>query len=100
MKAVAEQALSLRNAPALAQVFFSYVKTDLSAGNLVWLASEALDIGTDGIYFHTLPGDGTGYYRGESVYVLDPGGTLALVNEALNPYDQPITMDELDVFVP
>ena len=100
LKAVAEQALRLQNAPALARVFFSYVKTDLSAGNLVWLASEALDIGTEGIRFHTLPGDGAGYYRRESVYVLDPDATLALVNEALNPYDQPITMDELDILVP
>ena len=100
LKAVAEKAARLGNAPALARIFFSYVKTDLTAGNLVWLGTEALDIGAEGVCFHTLPGDGAGYYRRESVYVLDPDATLALVNEALNPYDQPITMDELDILVP
>lgn len=100
LKAVAAQALHIRNAPALAQLLFSYVKTDLSAGNLVWFTAEALDIGAEGLHFHTLPGDGAGSYHRESVYVLDPEATLALVNEALNPYDQPITMDELDILVP
>ena len=32
--------------------------------------------------------------------MLDPDATLALVNEALNPYDQAITMDELNILVP
>lgn len=100
LKAVAKQAFCLENASALAQVFSTYVTTDLSIGNLVWLAGEALSIGTEGVYFHTLPGNGAGYYRRESVYVLDPEATLALVNEALNPYDEALVMDELDILVP
>ena len=100
LEAVAQKALSLKNIPALARVFSDSVKTDLTLGNLVWLAGEAADVGLEGVSFHTLPGDGAGYYRRESVYVLDPEATLALVNEALNPYDGPIRADELDVFVP
>lgn len=100
LRAVARKAMSLENVPALASVFFDYVQTDLSLGNLVWLAGEAANIGLEGVSFHTLPGDGAGYYRRESVYVLDPEATLVLVNEALDPYDAPITADELDVFVP
>ena len=100
LRAVLEQALRIQNAPALAAAFSRHVETDLSLGNLVWLAGEALSIGAEGVRFHTLPGDGAGWYRRESVYVLDPEATLALVNEALNPYDQPITMDELDILVP
>lgn len=100
LKDVAKQALRLENASALAQVFSTYVTTDLSIGNLVWLAGEALSIGTEGVHFHTLPGNGAGYYRRESVYVLDPEATLALVNEALNPYDEALVMDELDILVP
>ena len=100
LRAVVEQAAHIQNAPALAQAFFAHVATDLSLGNLVWLAGEALSIGSEGLRFHTLPGDGAGYYRHESVYVLDPEATLALVNEALNPYDCDITMDELDILVP
>ena len=98
--AVARQALRVRNAPALAQLLFQHVKTDLTAGNLAWLALEAAKIGTEGLAFHTLPGDGAGLYLGESVYVLDPEGTLTLVNEALNPYNQPLRAEELDILVP
>ena len=100
LKAAARQALRLRNVPALARTLAACVKTDLTAANLAWLAGEAAKIGTEGLRFHTLPGDGAGWYRGESVFVLDPDATLALVNEALNPYDQPIAAEELDILVP
>lgn len=96
----AGESLRVQNIPALARSALSCVSTDLTAGNLVWLAGEALKIGSDGIRFHTLPGDGAGVYHHESVYVLDPDATLTLVNEALNPYDQPITAGELDILVP
>ena len=100
LRAVLERAARIENASALAQVFSRYVTTDLSLGNLVWLAGQALALDRENIRFHTLPGDGAGYYRRESVYIRDPEATLALVNEALNPYDQPITMDETDILVP
>ena len=100
LKAAAQQALRLRNVPALSQAFFHSVKTDLTAGNLAWLAAEAANIGTEGLAFHTLHGDGAGWYRGESVYVLDPDATLLLVNEALNPYNLPIEANELDILNP
>lgn len=97
---VAKQLLKIDNVPAMAQVFFKYVKTDLTTGNLVWLGTEALGMGMDAVSFHTLPGDGSGYYRRESVYVLDPEQTLALVNETLNPYKEPITLEDMDILVP
>lgn len=103
LKEVARQTLQLSNVKsigALADIFFTYVKTDLSLGNLVWLGTEALGIGAENIRFHTLPGDGTGYYRGESVYVLDREATIALVNDALNPYTTPIESEDTDILVP
>ena len=100
LRAVAAQAARIGNVPALAQAVFTCVKTDLTAGNLVWLGSEALRVDAEDVCFHTLPGDGAGSYRRESVYVLDPERTLALVNEALNPYDLPIEMEETDILVP
>lgn len=103
LKEVAKELLQIGNVkeiPALAEIFFTYVKTDLTLGNLVWLGTEALGIGMDGVRFHTLPGDGMGYYRGESVYEVDPVAALALVNDALNPYVADITAEDMDVLVP
>ena len=100
LKVVAQQLLTIDNIPAMAKVFFKYVKTDLTTGNLVWLGTEALSMGMDAVSFHTLPGDGSGYYRKESVYVVDPEATLTLVNEYLNPYREPITIEDMDILVP
>lgn len=103
LKAVAKQLLqpeNVKNIPALVDIFCTYVKTDLSAGNIVWFGNEALGIGLENVYFHTLPGDGSGYYNRQSVYALDPDATLALINEALNPYTRPLTLEDTDILVP
>ena len=103
LKAVAKQLLqlsNLKNVPAMVDIFCTYVKTDLAARELAWLGNEALNIGLENLRFHTLPGDGSGYYRRESVYVLDPAATLELVNNALNPYTEPLTLEDMDILVP
>ena len=103
LKAVAKQLLqlsNLKNIPAMVDIFCTYVKTDLTARELAWLGNEALNIGTENLRFHTLPGDGSGYYRRESVYVLDPEATLELVNDALNPYTEPLALEDMDILVP
>ena len=103
LKAVAKQLLQIgnvKNIPALVDIFCTYVKTDLTTGNLVWLGNEALNIGTENIHFATLPGDGSGYYNKQSVYVLDAQATCDLVNEALNPYNEALTLEDMDILVP
>ena len=103
LTAAAKKLLSpenITNVDALADIFHTYVKTDLTVGNLVWLGKETFSIGLDNITFHTLPGNGSAWYKGESVYALDPAATLTLVNEALNPYDEPLTAEQLDILVP
>ena len=103
LKALAKQLLQIgnvKNIPALADIFYTYVKTDLTTGNLVWLGNEALNIGTENIHFATLPGDGSGYYNKQSVYVLDAQATCDLVNEALNPYNEALTLEDMDILVP
>ena len=101
LKAVAQKLLKLENIPAMAEVFLKYVKTDLTLGNLVWLGNEALSMGgMDAISFHTLPGDGTGWYKGASVYTLDPDAVLELVNSALNPYVDDISAEDMNILVP
>ena len=103
LKAVAKQLLQIgnvKNIPALVDIFYTYVKTDLTTGNLVWLGNEALNIGTENIHFATLPGDGSGYYNKQSVYVLDAQATCDLVNEARNPYNEALTLEDMDILVP
>lgn len=101
LKAVAQKLLKLENVSAMAEVFMNYVKTDLTLGNLVWLANEALSMGgMDAVSFATLPGDGTGYYKGASVYALDPEAILTMVNEKLNPYVNDVTAEDMNILVP
>lgn len=48
LKTVAQKLMKLENVPAMAETFLKYVKTDLTLGNLVWLANQALSMGGDG----------------------------------------------------
>ena len=101
LKTVAQKLMKLENVPAMAETFLKYVKTDLTLGNLVWLANQALSMGgTDAISFATLPGDGSGWYKGMSVYALDPEQVLEMTNSMLNPYATDITADEQNILVP
>ncbi len=101
LKAVAQKLMKIENVPAMAEAFLKYVKTDLTLGNLVWLGNEALNMGgMDAISFYTLPGDGTGWYKGASVYTLDPDAVLELVNASLNPYVDDITAEDMNILVP
>ena len=87
-----------------ASLFYTYIETDLEVGELAWVGEQALNVGMEGIQFYTLPGDGAwlqglGFYSG-SYYVLDPEATLVLVNESFNPYDQDLTLEDMDILVP
>ena len=101
LKTVAQKLMKLENVPAMAETFLKYVKTDLTLGNLVWLANQALSMGgMDAISFATLPGDGAGWYKGMSVYALDPEQVLEMTNSMLNPYATDITADDQNILVP
>ncbi len=103
LKAVAEQTLKLSNLdkiPEMVKIFQKHMDTDLKLSNLVWIGEKALGMGSENIYFHTLPGDGAGYYKGGSYYVLYPDEVLELVNSYFNPYKQDLTLDDMDILVP
>ena len=101
LKTVAQKLMKLENVPAMAETFLKYVKTDLTLGNLIWLANQALSMGgMDAISFATLPGDGAGWYKGMSVYALDPEQVLEMTNSMLNPYVADITADDQNILVP
>ena len=101
LKTVAQKLMKIENVPAMAETFLKYVKTDLTLGNLVWLANQALSMGgTDAISFATLPGDGAGWYKGKSFYTLYPEQVLEMTNSMLNPYATDITADDQNILVP
>ena len=95
LKAVAKQTLSVSNLDKVddfVKIFQQYVETDLTLGNLAWLAKEAIDMGVDNINFSTLPGEW------KSPYIHpDPEAVLALVNEHLNPYVEARTAEDLNL---
>ena len=103
LKAVAKQTLQLSNMDKvgdMAAIFEKWVETDLKLSNLIWIGEQALKIGPDNISFHTLPGDGAGYYKGGSYYILDPEGTLELVDTYFNPYREDLTLEDMYILTP
>ena len=95
LKAVAKQTLTFSNIDKVGQfakIFCQYVTTDLTLGNLAWLGKEAISMGTENISFSTLPGN----WKSPYIY-LDREAVLTLVNDALNPYVQSRTMDDLNI---
>ena len=103
LTAVAQQTLQLSNwdkIPAMAEIFQKWVDTDLKLSNLIWIGEQALTMGSENITFHTLPGDGAGFYKGVSYYTLDAEATLELINDYFNPYTRELTLDDMDILVP
>jgi LCP family protein required for cell wall assembly len=95
LKAVAKQTLTLSTLGKLddlVKIFNTYVDTDLSLGNLAWLAKEAVTIGADAIDFSTLPGD----WKSPYIY-LDQDETLSVINQYLNPYVDDRTLEDLNI---
>lgn len=92
LKAVAAKALTLSNIDSLVQVFFQYVDTDLTIGNLAWLADKVLAMGTENISFSTLPSQ----WHSPYIY-LDQEATLDLVNQYLNPYEEDRLPQDLNI---
>ena len=99
LKAVADKMFSLQSVikvPEFARIFFDYVDSDLTVGEMVWFGNQALSIGTENIAFHTLPGEAKTVYGG-SYYVLDEDACLELVNSSFNPYREDLTEEDLDI---
>ena len=99
LKALAKQVLQPKNAlkiRSIADAVFNNVKTDLTAGELIWMGMQAIQIDNDNLKFFTLPGYGAMSYAGSDPYQYSfffpyQKETLALVNEYFNPYQEPIT---------
>lgn len=62
------------------------VETNLSTGEVIWLATQLFNLDADNMTVETLPGEAVG-----ADYGADGEQVLALINERYNPYTEPIT---------
>ena len=90
---------SLTKINGFVEIFNKNVDTDLSVNDMLYFASQAVGLDpSSSVETGTLPGRGDGVYRGSRYcYVLDSEETLELVNRLANPYDQPLTLDDMNL---
>lgn len=90
---------SLTKVQEFVEIFQEYVKTDLSTTDMLYFASQAVGVDLDtGITQGTLKGRGEGVVRGyKYCFVFQAEDILPTLNELVNPYDQPLTEEDLDL---
>ncbi len=99
LKACAEQFITLGNIPNVSKVvdiLSKNLETDLSGGNIAWFLRQLLKCDSGNIRFHTAPSWETGM-NGYSYTVLELDPWLEMVNTCLNPYQEAITAEDLDL---
>lgn len=90
---------SLTKINGFVKIFNEYVDTDLTLDNMLYFASQAVNLDTSsGVETATLSGRGDGIYNGiPYCYELDPAETLATVNRLLNPYTEEMTLENMNL---
>ncbi len=99
MEAALDQLLSFGSVPhlpELALLLAGHTDTDLSAANIAWLVRQGLRCERESIRFHTMP-NSPAEVAGLSYTLVEPEPWLALLNESLNPFTQPLRLENLDL---
>lgn len=99
LSALIRQAVSITGvakSPQLLQILLENTQTDLSTANFLWMAQTVLLANKTNLQTTTLPGNARMLYGG-SYYVLDPALVVQTVNTYCNPYEAPITTDNLNI---
>ena len=102
LRALAKKVLSVSSLAKLkefADVFSTYVTTDLTVGNMLYFAKALMQWDFDAMKTYTLEGEGA-MINGGSYYPLYAGKLVQVVNESFNPYDAPVTLDTVNVITP
>ena len=85
----------------IADLFINYVKTDLSLGNITWLAQRFFRMDSENINFHTMPGDYdcqiTVGYEVQDYIPVSVDAWLEMINQYLNPFDTPVAYENLNI---
>ena len=99
LKAAARQFISLGSLPNLARVVqlaASSVDSDLTAANIAFFLRSAIQCSDGDIHFYTMP-NRPADAGGLSYTFAEKDEWLALLNEALDPFDVPIGEENLDL---
>lgn len=99
IKAVASQALQLKNIAKLvevAQMVLDNCETDLSISNMQWYAQEFMKMSMDGISLGTMPATGS-YINGFSYVTVDVDEWIKMVNENINPLKTEISAEDCNI---
>ena len=88
---------SVTKVTSFLDIFNEYVKTDLSLTDMAYFATQALQVDlSTGVTQGTLEGRGDGVYNGAKwCYVYEAEDILPVLNEQVNPYNQPLTEEDL-----
>lgn len=89
-------AKSIPNLPWLIRIAKENLVTNMSGGNMVWMAYQLLKTKEENIHFYTMP-TYTANLRGYSYAVCRPWDWLPMVNEYLNPSDEEIGWGHVDI---
>ena len=101
-----KQCLSIRNWTKITgyvEIFERDVESDLTVGEMLWFARQAMNLSEDGFETCTAPGNyyasaWSRTYRGYQSYVtLSAREIVQLVNESFNPYLSSVSMANLDI---
>lgn len=108
LKAVLKQTLQIGNLASIDQIirlFESRVESDLDVKNMLWFGKEAVlgGLQVDDVEFLTMPTAlgtyGVGKQSRSFVYPIQ-SELLAMTNEFLNPYQEQVTIKQLDLMSP
>lgn len=99
LKACVSQFISLGSMPhfsELVSLLAENMDTDLSAANLAFFARQALLCKSEDVNFHTMPNTPATVHELSYTFVnLEPW--LEMINECLNPYEDPVTAANVDI---
>ncbi len=81
----------------IVDIFFNDVTTGLTSGECLWFAKELLKMDAENVHFDTMPGNYNDYYKGRSYVTVTLDEWVEMINAMINPYNIPVTADNLDV---
>ena len=99
LRAAADQFIRLGNIPnaSIVMNLLSHgLDTNMSSANMAWFIRQALQCKSEDVHFFTMPCD-QNLLQGYSYAVPRLGQWLDMINQRLNPYAYPVTVENVDI---